>query len=330
MPNCFWNQLCDCPDKTPAGQACMPHGGNNCSIYNGQTITNPNQINDATTVILEAAIAAMDGDRQQLTAIKVRVDQLKTEVEEMDRVQRDLEQELQGNPGIRRRVSMARQINRDADTIETWKGRILQLMEDIDAVAQRPVSAINRSLGLLVLPYSDPNGYCACYQDKIGRLNVISGLITRDQALLAQQQARIASMKNAMAVTVGAIAFTFTLGLRLIILAVFSKIGLLAAVAGLLVALAIILSLMVLLLLMVQIAQQVVATKRRLLVSILFYYRLQQIPVCIQGAPPGAQLPDPFDWLREFWGQWYRVEFEEERSEAPEEGGQDATAPDGD
>lgn len=77
---------------------------------------------------------------------------------------------------------------------------------------------------------------------------------------------------------------------------------------------------MALLLLPIQIARQVVATKRRLLVSILFYYRLQQIPVCMKGAPPGAQIPDPFEWLKEFWEGWYRQEYEEEAEPQEEPG----------
>lgn len=282
MARCFWNQLCDCPDNTPNGAACTEHGGLSCSILNGVVVTTSNQITDLNTQMLEAGVAGVDADNARLDAIKVQVESRKALLEQYEAEVQALESDAQ-SAGLLRRRQIAIRINGIRNAVSGWEVDGARWSNAVDAIAQRPDSAIMRGLALLQRPYTN-GGFCACDTEKARRLQAIDGLITADLALYPRQQAIAANLHQAVLWMLGMGVFIVGLMIRFAWLGFIVRRLLLSSITGLLLLLAVLLVVMATILLLTIASRRVLATRRRLLVEILEYYRLQQIPVC---QPPG-------------------------------------------
>lgn len=108
MPRCYWDNLCDCPETTPAGQTCTEHQGINCSIYNGTVISEARQVVDANTTMLEAAIAAMDDDERRLEAIRSEAERIRQDAANAEGEVRAARDRINSNQaGVVERVRIA-------------------------------------------------------------------------------------------------------------------------------------------------------------------------------------------------------------------------------
>jgi multidrug efflux pump subunit AcrA (membrane-fusion protein) len=297
MPQCFW-QLCTCPDTQP----CPEHKGLECSILNGRLITKPEDVNDALTAEAELSLVAMDADDTRLRQLTT---QLETRKRDLEREKQDIERMLRNASGYsERKAAVARAKDLDA-RLSNLDSELRAILDELDVLERRWKWAVNRVSSRLILPYADPNGYCACYTRKVNRLSAVASMFAREQAIIAAVTAEMNAIR--VQLQIGFLQFTNlklanTLAASLTILMFLLTGSLLTAILTLLVGLAAIsIGLFILMLHKMTLTARSLAAQRRLLKLFLLYYRLQQIPTC---RPPQ---PEDLEWLL-FW-QWLFEEF---------------------
>ncbi len=270
MPACFWI-LCHCPDQEP----CAEHTGTGCSFLGGRFISAEDQVGDAVTRECEAALAQLDRDSQRLDQIKAQLEARKAELE---RDRQDLDQQAAAASTRADRqavVNREREIERKYRNLET---EVRDLVREIDNLGNASMTAMTTVSGRLLIPYSDPSGYCECYQEKLRQLARLATSITAELATLA---AATAAFNAAKAAAIPKLRITFTLAAG-IFLALFIILG---VPQGLVVAafIALLFAAITVIGLVIQLASRrsaMLASRKRLLALRLSYYRIQQIPTC--------------------------------------------------
>lgn len=290
MALCFW-KLCDCPTRSPANP-CTQHAGFDCSILNGQVITSEAQVSDPLTTQIEDAIARVDTLATRVQQLQADVQRLKDEVE---REQRELEQQVDSASNYSERKAAFDAAERSSERIRRRKNEILQKTEDLEALINDPVPELQVGYSSLMIPYADPTGACACYQAKVAQLASLNTQITTEGLRLYTLQSTTfpTAIKNVKVSLIGLgvpvfagivlfLSFIKVVVFGIGILSVFPPI---AAAIALLLAFAVILGF---LLYAILVAQDILATRKRVLALILSYYRIQQIPTCRIPAVPDS------------------------------------------
>jgi hypothetical protein len=183
MPICFW-KLCHCPDGTP----CVEHDGAECSQLNGVNITKESDVSDALTGAIAVAIATLEGEKAAAEKARKQMEDKRTEIE------KDLSdlQNLIDNATDR----AGRRAVRDKyeELYKKYTNTITDLGDALDRyqrIVQYPIGQIGRTQPSLIIPYSDPAGYCACYQEKLKRLAAVAGALAAEQANFANLAASL-------------------------------------------------------------------------------------------------------------------------------------------
>jgi len=278
---CYWN-LCDCPTPPPDAP-CTEHRGLDCSIWHGQIVTTETQINDSLTAELQTAIAEADADIAQLDIYQSRAEQLKADAE---REQRDAENAVNGANSYSARKQAVAEVEEGVNRSKARRDEFRQLTDDTSGIGEKYVPAIDRGFNRLLIPYSDPNGYCACYQRKVNRLATLATRIATDQTTLTSlQTTTLPTAKSRVLASLLTLVFPVFTGLFLGVQLLLAYLGLISlgtlvpiAAALALFAAMVIIAASVLYLLYV--TRQIVNTRKRLLQLILMYYRIQQISTC--------------------------------------------------
>jgi hypothetical protein len=285
MPSCYWS-LCDCPKTHP----CPEHDGTGCSVLNGKQITTEADVDDAVTRSTEAAIAQLQGDVARLTQIR---NVLQAKKAQLEKERSDLEQQSQAATNRAERQAVIDQQRAIAAKHANLSAEITGYVNEIDGLGTSYVTAATTISTAIVLPYSDPAGYCACYQAKLADLNRLSGLITTEMATLA---AATASLNAAKTAVVPKLKFTLTVATG-VVLIVFIILGFWAGLA-----IAAFLSLMFVALTVVGLAIQLGVRQNARLVSRiallgywLSYYRVQQVPTCLKAVHKDHARPEHAD-----------------------------------
>jgi len=278
VPACFWD-LCTCPDSQPCGE----HDGFRCSILDGRTITSERDIVDDLTRRLEAAAATATGDVARLDEERARLEARAAEVE---RERADFERALSSASSIADRREVIRKAERLQQKYERTFDELMALGRDLDALVEPSQVAIARGFAAIRDPFSDPTGYCPCYDRKLDALTLLSALIKGEQTTIGNLQAlRAAFRANVAAAVKPVLSLGFVFGQITALAYVFLGLGaatFLIFVAGLV----LILVLLSLLIALFKIDSELDAAIARLLRFLLAYYRVQQIPTCAQAVTP--------------------------------------------
>jgi len=281
MVLCYWGK-CTCPDRQP----CQEHHGNHCGLWNRVQVRQLSQVVDGVTRDADAAIARMTRDESDIDASIRTLEQRKRELED---TKRDLEGAFDNarSPGARR--AAIAQGRRAEARVAVVQQELLRVTDDLDAMTQGWQGAFGRLSVRLVIPYTDPAGYCTCYADKQARLAAVNTQITtamtqwsalkREFNLYRSNLANIVRTPLTIAAGLGLWAYIiFGIG------AAFWKaiFVILLVIAILVIALAIRIA---------WIVKRMAALSRQVQGFQLTYYRMQSILTCIQLAgdpPPGG------------------------------------------
>jgi hypothetical protein len=273
MPSCYWS-LCDCPQKQP----CPEHDGAGCSVLNGKLIANEADIDDAVTRSTEAAIAQIEGDAARVEAIRTTLEARKAELE---KARNDLEQEAQRASSMADRKALVDHQRAIAAKYANLSAEITGYVNEIDALGNSYITAATTISKAIVQPYTDPAGYCACYQAKLADLNRLSGLITTEMATMAAATASLNAAKTAvfpklkftLTVAIGAVLIVF------IIMGFWPGLALAALVSSMFVAITV-----AGLAIQFAVHRHALLTSRVALLGYwLSYYRVQQVPTCVKA-----------------------------------------------
>jgi hypothetical protein len=271
MPICFWNR-CHCPDAQP----CVEHVGTGCSLINGVAITAASQVNDANTRAGEVALGRLTGDTQRVDAIIRDLEARKADIE---RERRELEQAAQqADSRSKRRAVVDRERAIEA-RYRTLSDDLVALTDELHALGNSAQIAVAPLSAALRIPFSDPTGYCTCYDAKLAQLHGLAAQIAAEQATMA---AANAAYNAARAVVIPKLRFTFTIAgtvflLIFIILGLGTGVVIAAFVALLFTAITV-------LGLAIQTGVRraaLLASRARLYALWLSYYRTQTIPTCL-------------------------------------------------
>ncbi|MBT6048294.1 MAG: hypothetical protein HOI47_07300 [Candidatus Scalindua sp.] len=193
MVLCYW-KLCSCPDSQP----CSEHHGNHCGLFNGLQITNNNQVADSITSNADAAIQRMTADEAAIDAEIARSEARKKQLEEM---KRELEAAFDGAQTISQRRAAIQKGKQAYSTAADVNQEIIAVTQKISALTTGWQSAFSVMSTRLIQPYSDPTGFCDCYNSKIKQLASINGQINTamtaynaDRAELAIYQTNIVNI----------------------------------------------------------------------------------------------------------------------------------------
>jgi hypothetical protein len=297
MPLCYWT-LCHCPDQRP----CVEHTGFHCGLWNGTAVRTPADVNDALTRDAELALVRLDRDSTQLDTLEAR---LSAERDELEREQRELEDALQRGALGERRATINR-LEVAYARLPGIRQDMRGVLADLDSLNARITSAGGLISTFLVVPYTSPTGYCACYDEKRRRLHPLVGQRAASAAMLAQpfaQRAAITgqvrswftqlpSQSNVMS-TLGSVTFFAALFMFLL----FGKVAAFFAVMVGLLLIAITLIDMIIALL--RLDRQIMSIRRRIVKLDLLYYRVQSISTCqppaLPGTGTGVTPPPPID-----------------------------------
>jgi hypothetical protein len=273
MPICFWN-LCHCPDAQP----CTEHTGTGCSIVNGQPITDPSQVDDAVTRAGEVAIGKITGDMQRADAI---VRQLEARKAELERERDDFERESRDADSYSKRRALIQRERDIARRNEKLGDELTALAEELHALGNSAQVAVAPLSNALQIPFSDPTGYCTCYQAKVAQLQALAAQIAAEQVTLG---AATTAYNAARAVVIPKLKITFSIA-SVVFLAIFLLLGgAVGAVIGAFVAL--LFTAVTVVGLAVQLGMRraaVLRSRARLYALWLSYYRLQTIPTCVRS-----------------------------------------------
>jgi hypothetical protein len=297
MAECYW-RLCHCPDGSP----CLEHAGYNCGRWNTVAVQNLSQIQDAFTRDAELAIAALAADQRRANDIRRR---LRDRHDELERERNDVELALRSARTRGERRVAADRLERLYDRVPKLHQELLQTQKDLASINARVTTAGSQISLYLIVPYSDPWGYCACYDAKRNQLAAIAGQRDRArQALtpLLMERGRIAAQfNNLFSLTPdpnNLLKVFTTLAIAMGILVFVLAGGLTAAIAFCMGVLAFYVILFALLADLVRVDARIMAVRQRMAALDLAYYRVQSITTCQRPPatpPPGTALPQPVD-----------------------------------
>lgn len=273
MPICFWN-LCHCPDIQP----CVEHTGRGCSIVNGTAITNATQVDDAITRGAEVALGNLGSDIQRVGEITRQLEARKADLE---RERSELERDANAADSMSERRAVVERERAIARRYERLGDELTAVVDELEALGNPAQVAVAPLSAALVIPYSDATGYCACYQEKLRQLSALAAQITAELATLATATA---AYNAARTIILPKLRVTFTIAFGVLIL-VFVILG---VAAGLVIGafLALMFTAITVVALAIQLGTRraaVLQSRVRLYKLWLSYYRIQQIPTCIQN-----------------------------------------------
>jgi hypothetical protein len=288
MAACYWGP-CHCPDAEP----CAEHAGYNCGRWNTIAVQNLSQIQDALTRDAELAITALAADQRRVNDIRRRLERRR---DELEREKNDVERALGAASSIGERRVAADRLQRLYDRVPTLHKELLQAVTDLSSInASARLAGSQISLSLIV-PYSSPSGYCACYDVKRDRLAAIATQRDRQrQALtpLLMQRGHVLNQFNNLFSLVpdpnNLLKVFTTIAIGAAILVFILAGALTAQIAFLLGVIAFYVILFMLLAELASVDRQIMAVRQRMVGLDLAYYRLQSISTCQQ--PPAAPPP---------------------------------------
>lgn len=297
MALCYWG-LCDCPSRSPQNP-CTQHTKFNCSILNGQPITDEAQIVDGITQGVDAEIAALDDEKQTVENNKAALVQRKLRLEQE---QRQLEAQFNSASGIGDRRRVIRRARRVLQQAKQERQRLRQEIDDTRAIIDRPSAAVDIARTRLRIPYRDPAGDCACHTRKQDRLDTLA-------AQLVMWDIELANVKGLLQATLGASQTAWTaaivpiIGLFAALIAiVWFGVGFAALILPVVAFILVVIVIMTLQLRLYDLSNRMIDIKRIIAVIVLTYYRVQQVPVC-QIATPEQE--DGYDEWWEWWKPWF-------------------------
>jgi hypothetical protein len=299
MPSCFW-QLCHCPDQQP----CLEHAGFFCGRWNGQVV-------DTVTRDAELSIVRLTADSADLDRIRIQLDARRAALEaEAREIERGLNQ-----PGTfdERRALVSKMFG-TANRNASLNAEIAQALADLSAINQRAMTAGGLIATHLVVPYTSPAGYCACYAAKQAQLASVIEAANREQANVLTPLVTQLGVLSGQIMTLFSGGNVSRIGLLLgglkaaAALAAFILIG--VKVSFLLSFLALLLFAIFLLYLIVQAVTlqiRIAQSRARIVKLHLAYYRIQEISTCQRALvpPPAAPLLPPSFQLENAW--WRRL-----------------------
>ena len=291
MPICYW-QLCHCPDATP----CAEHDGFGCGLLNGTAISDEAQVNDPVTASLAAALVMLTDNATRIEAIKTR---LTTQKADLEREKAEIERDAKAAKNRQERKAAGARADKANGKIRTMADELNAITAELDAMMAGWRTAIATGSNKLIIPYSDPGGYCACYTRKQQRLILIANRITNEQAVYANAQARYNAIRAIVLTAISDVkVWTGTFLSAVVLYAwfyfAFNETGALIILVALIV---IAVALLVTLIDMVTLASEMDASQRRLAALVLMYYRLQKISTCKKKDQPGDDDSDWFEWF---------------------------------
>jgi hypothetical protein len=304
MAQCYW-KLCHCPDSQP----CAEHTGFFCSTFNGATVDEPGDVNDTVTRDAQIAIVALGEDADKIDRLRGELEAKKSSLEQMrDKIQRGLDNDL----SFSERSEVAAEILAARDRLAQLDQEIKQIMADEASLSAKTSMAGGLISTYLIVPYSSPGGYCACYDEKRRQLAAIAaktnairnGELADARALQAYAISQATTFITPIAINLGKIIGALTVYYAIAAYAIF---GIKAAVIVLIVGLIVAAIYVFVILLALLLASAKVARARQKIVQLdLQYYRLQNIGSCQRLAlpPPGTGapvLPPSFVDENEWW-----------------------------
>ena len=277
---CFWGK-CTCPDTQP----CQEHHGNHCGLWNGIQINQPNQVVDRLTRDAEAAIVRMTQDEATIDARIVSLEQKKADLE---RQKQEMEAAFDGaNTRAKRRAAIV--LGRQAETqYVQMQQEAVAISDQMNALTTGWQTASGRMSVSLIIPYTDPNGYCNCYTGKQGQLAAVNTQITTATSQWNTYNNEMNTYRRNLWNIVRA-PITLIAGLG-----VWAYIWLGLGAALLKAAFVILLVVMILvyafILRLLYVMKQMAKLAKQILGFQLIYYRIQSVGTCIQiqGDPPSS------------------------------------------
>jgi hypothetical protein len=183
MTICYW-QLCHCPDAQP----CVEHSGHQCSQIGNTFITDEHQVSDANTQSLEQLLSRL----QLLDDGLLRLyEEMQQEEAELKRRDEELKRNYENATTRAQRESVADDIRSLFGHCSEELDRFRRVWLEAERIEGQEQTQFGRSLGLLMMPFSDPTGYCSCYTEKRARLDALSQKIATEQAWIAHLLAEL-------------------------------------------------------------------------------------------------------------------------------------------
>lgn len=287
MVKCFWEEECDCPEKTPNGNACTEHTAYRCSIFNGQVVTTELQIEDVNTRIMERVIDELARDLSEFDTINDALNQIKANMEAHKSWAQQKRQHLQSLATAGSSLSdtekdqLKQRMREIAEGIEaTLDNQIQQLGNDIETLKNHHLDMIPWARRLIgPFPYDAPHATnCTCYDIKKHELLFWSEIIEDERLnlrdLLIEYRAIQSGIQdNAIALIIMLVAFFIFLWFGLVPLALSLLLFMLIAFVLIIVK-------------MMQLnakSKEISEKKEELIWLMLTYYRLKMIPHCLNS-----------------------------------------------
>ena len=108
------------------------------------------------------------------------------------------------------------EVEQGVNRSKAWRDDFKEFTLGSSGIGEKNVPAIDRGLSRLLIPYSDPNGYCACYQRKLNRLTALAARITTDSTTLRTlQTTNLPFAKVFVLASLGALVFPVFVGIIL-------------------------------------------------------------------------------------------------------------------
>ena len=277
MPICFWN-VCHCPDATP----CAEHGGSGCSNLNGRNITKESDVSDAVTGAISVAIATLEGEKAAAEQARKKMEDTRKEIE------KDHDDLYALIKDASDRASRRAVREKYDELLKKYQNTLQQLGDALDrynSIVQYPIGQIGRTQPLLIIPYSDPTGYCACYDEKGKRLAAVAAALATEQANLARLAGTLLTIRQTcrkyykyagtiIVVAGSALAWFLYIYLEIAFFGMWTLVILLAVAVTLAAILANLLYL----------EHAIAASQILILKLMLQYYQIQSIPTCKKPA----------------------------------------------
>lgn len=173
--------------------------------------------------------------------------------------------------------------------MKDWNTTLQQWPNELETIARNRDNAIQTGLRLLNRPYVNRLGYCECHDEKIRRLSRIGNLIDLDLIELQNKRLSASLARDqlvgvlALVALIAVLAFDSSVFVGALLSAVVTGAATAAVLFGvLLLALALLFLAALYTIRLISALQALVDIKRRLLKEMLWYYRLQLIPTCMQ------------------------------------------------
>ena len=148
---------------------------------------------DGITRDAEIGIIALDSDRDEVDILKDEFEQLKIDLENE---KNEIEQGLNNSTGIGNRRQTARRIEQAYVRLGEINNRSQQVMADFDSINARATNAGALISTYLIVPYTNPVGFCDCYEEKKDRLAPIDTQANIQRRRLGPLFAQLNSVKS--------------------------------------------------------------------------------------------------------------------------------------